>query len=180
MATVFSHALVGCTVLNLAAPEQFKNKRNYFIAGLTAMLPDIDYLGYVKHIPYESFWGHRGFTHSIVFSLGVGVFTAFALNRKLNLRFLGLWILFFFTTLSHPLVDAFTNGGLGVAFFSPYTTLRYFFPWTPIQVSPMGLGVFSQRGLAVALSEVYWIVLPCLLIFAIKKASQYPDITKKS
>jgi len=35
-----------------------------------------------------------------------------------------------------------TNGGLGIAFFSPFDPARYFLPWRPILVSPIGASVF--------------------------------------
>jgi inner membrane protein len=52
-------------------------------------------------------------------------------------------------------LDAMTNGGLGVAFFAPFDTTRYFFPWRPITVSPIGVGsFFTHRGALVVLSEI--------------------------
>jgi inner membrane protein len=61
------------------------------------------------------------------------------------------------------LLDAMTDGGLGVAFFSPFDNHRYFLPWTPIRVSPIGAARFwSARGLAVLRSEFFWIWLPAI------------------
>src|SRR5260370_33038895 len=58
-----------------------------------------------------------------------------------------------------------TDGGLGVAFFSPFDNHRYFLPWTPIRVSPIGLGrFFSPRGLEVLQSELLWIWLPAAVL----------------
>ena len=45
----------------------------------------------------------------------------------------------------------------GVAFFAPFNNTRFFFPWRPIEVSPIGLSFFSTRGMAVLLSELIWI-----------------------
>lgn len=59
------------------------------------------------------------------------------------------------------LLDAMTNGGRGIALLSPVSNQRYFLPWTPIEVSPIGVRAFiSQRGLAVMKSEILWIWLP--------------------
>jgi inner membrane protein len=44
---------------------------------------------------------------------------------------------------SHGILDAMTDGGLGVAFFSPFDDTRCFFPFRPIKVSPIGLSFFS-------------------------------------
>ena len=142
----------------MSAPR--RSTRNYLIGGLTAIVPDFDYFGFVNHVPYESLWGHRGLTHSIVFAIAVGLVAMLFANRKPSFLSWDFAMLFFVTTFSHPLLDACTNGGLGVAFFAPYNTHRYFFPWHPIQVSPMGLSFFSERGVAVLMSEFCWIVIP--------------------
>jgi len=58
-----------------------------------------------------------------------------------------------------------TNGGLGIAFFWPFTDTRYFLPWQPIEVSPIGAARFlNQRGLEVLQSELIWVVLPILSV----------------
>ncbi len=68
-------------------------------------------------------------------------------------------------TASHGFLDAMTDGGLGVAFFSPFGTTRYFLPWRPIRVSPIGLTrFFSYRGIAVLQSELLWIWFPAILL----------------
>jgi inner membrane protein len=69
-------------------------------------------------------------------------------------------VCFFAAAASHPLLDAPTGGGLGVAFFSPLDERRYFFGWRPIRVSPIGLAALSRRGLSALLSEVWWVWLP--------------------
>jgi inner membrane protein len=78
---------------------------------------------------------------------------------------LGLWAYFFLATASHGLLDAMTDGGLGVAFFSPFNNTRYFLPWRPILVSPIGVTrFFSSRGLEVVQSELLWIWFPTALL----------------
>src|SRR5205823_12908227 len=69
--------------------------------------------------------------------------------------------LFFAVTAAHPILDAMTNGGLGVAFFAPFENSRYFLPWRPVEVSPIGVrAFFTARGLAVLHSEFLWIWIP--------------------
>jgi inner membrane protein len=47
-----------------------------------------------------------------------------------------------------------TSGGLGIALFAPFDNTRYFYSFTPIKVSPIGVeAFFSARGLAVLKSE---------------------------
>jgi inner membrane protein len=70
-----------------------------------------------------------------------------------------------FATASHGLLDAMTDGGLGVAFLSPLDNRRYFLPWTPIRVSPIGVArFFGARGFAVLQTEVLWIWLPAAVL----------------
>jgi inner membrane protein len=47
-----------------------------------------------------------------------------------------------------------TNGGLGCALFWPFDDTRYFAPWRPIPVSPIGLGFFSAYGMFIAVVEL--------------------------
>jgi inner membrane protein len=61
---------------------------------------------------------------------------------------------------SHPLLDACTNGGLGVALGWPLDNHRFFFPWRPIEVSPIGVRFFSMHGWLVIQSELLWVWLP--------------------
>jgi len=75
------------------------------------------------------------------------------------------FLYFFILAASHGILDALTNGGNGIALLSPITNERYFFPWTPIEVSPLSIKAFiSQRGLTVLISELAWIWVPCFLI----------------
>ena len=46
-----------------------------------------------------------------------------------------------------------TTGGLGIEFFWPVDTHRYFLPWQFIPVAPLGARMLSARGLSVVLSE---------------------------
>ena len=64
------------------------------------------------------------------------------------------------------MLDALTDGGLGVAFFAPFSARRYFLPWRPVAVSPIGMGFFSERGLEVLGSEVVWVWLPSVALVA--------------
>lgn len=129
------------------------------VAGAVAtILPDFDVAAFRLDIPYEHMFGHRGFTHSIVFALLVAAIATPLLrvegHRRVTFAFL------FFCTISHGLLDACTNGGLGVAFFAPFSGKRYFLPWTPIRVSPLGVRFFGPRGLATLRSELVWLWLP--------------------
>lgn len=66
----------------------------------------------------------------------------------------------FICAASHPLLDAVTSGGLGVALAWPWSEQRFFAPWRPIRVSPFAPQFFSARGIATLLSELRWVWLP--------------------
>ena len=166
MASVFSHAVaalgIGACFYNPRIP-----KRVWAIGALCSVVPDLDVIGFEYGVPYGDFWGHRGFTHSLVFAAllaGVVLLAAFPHGLPSIGRF-SLWLYFFLATASHGFLDAMTDGGLGVAFFSPFDNRRYFLPWTPIRVSPIGVTrFFTARGLAVLQSELLWIWLPAGLL----------------
>ena len=52
------------------------------------------------------------------------------------------------------LLDAMTDGGRGVALLWPFTTARYFLPFRPIPVAPIGAAIFSAYGAQVTAIEV--------------------------
>jgi inner membrane protein len=158
MATIFSHSLVGVTLAALA-PAPLRNKKFYFWMALLPIVPDFDSIGFAFYIPYESFWGHRGITHSVLFSL-----IAALIVNTISFRKIVAFNFLFFATASHAFIDALTNGGLGVALYSPFSNERIFFGYRPIQVSPIGVHFFSKKGLEVLQNEFFWIVLPCIAI----------------
>ena len=95
-------------------------------AMIASVLPDADVVGLIFAVPYEHMLGHRGFSHSIAFALIIGLFGIF-FARKLNANRTVAFFLLFLSTVSHGALDALTNGGLGVAFFSPFNNARFFF-----------------------------------------------------
>jgi inner membrane protein len=166
MASVFSHAVaalgIGACFYRAGTP-----KRVWVAGAACSVIPDLDVIGFRFGIRYGDFWGHRGFTHSLVFAALLATAVTFIGFRRGLPSFgrLPLWSYLFLATASHGFLDAMTDGGLGVAFFSPFGNQRYFFPWTPILVSPLGLGpFFSHRGLEVLQSELLWIWLPAAVL----------------
>jgi inner membrane protein len=137
-------------------------------SALCAVLPDADALGFYLGVPYNSMFGHRGFSHSLLFALILGLLVTelfFGNSAPFSREWWSLVAFFFIVTASHPLLDMLTNGGLGAAIFSPFNTARYFFPWRPVQVSPIGVtSFFTARGLAVITSELLWIWLPLTVV----------------
>jgi inner membrane protein len=138
--------------------------RLWLLGVACAMAPDLDVLAFRFGIPYEHPLGHRGLAHSLPFAaLFAALLTFVALPRpRPGVSRLATWTYLFLATASHGVLDAFTNGGLGVALLAPFDTHRYFAPFRPIEVSPLGVDAFfSTRGAGVLLSELVWVWAPC-------------------
>jgi inner membrane protein len=160
MPTIFSHAFVAVAI-GATYPAEERPLRFWTLSMLSAVLPDADVIAFAFGIAYSDMFGHRGFSHSLLFALLLSCVVVSSFFREARGRERGLLILFFFlVTASHGLLDAVTNGGLGVAFFAPFDSTRYFFPFRPVEVSPIGIGFFSAEGVMVIASELFWIWLP--------------------
>lgn len=163
LATPLSHLAVPLA-LSVALGPDIVPPGLIALALACAVLPDIDALGLWLGIPYEHPLGHRGLTHSLPFAValaGAGVLLAPALGAD-PLTVFGVLLV---SAASHGLIDALTNGGLGVALFSPFSHRRSFLPWRVIEVSPLRpSALVSRRGLEVLRSEMRWVWLPCLVL----------------
>lgn len=142
------------------------------VAGaIVTILPDLDVVSFRLGIPYEHPFGHRGFTHSIVFAMIVALLGTWTLRLREHRR--ATFTFLFLCAMSHPILDAMTDGGLGIAFFAPFDNTRYFFPWTPIRVSPIGAGFFSARGLETLRSELMWVWVPCVVAAVVGRLARF-------
>ena len=167
MASAFSHAIASVAIGSLNFQSE-KNWKYWALGAFCAVIPDADAVGFWMGVPYNSLWGHRGFTHSFFFALLLAalVMILFYKNEKpLSKGWWALFITFFAATASHPLLDACTTGGLGVAFFAPFDDTRYFFPWKVIKVSPISVTrFFSNKGIQVLKSEFMWVWIPSFVV----------------
>jgi len=169
MASAFSHAVAALSIGTCFYRPQIP-KRLWVAGAACSVLPDIDVIGFRFGIHYGDFWGHRGFTHSLVFAVLLSGTAALVLSRRgiTAIRRFLLFAYLFLATASHGVLDAMTNGGLGVAFFSPFDNRRYFLPWRPIRVSPISVTRFiGARGHAVLQSELLWIWVPAFVFAAV-------------
>ena len=167
MASPLTHAVVAVTIVAVH-DLQPSAARTWLVAIACAIAPDFDALGFWLGVPYESFWGHRGFTHSMVFALLLSWICANWISHSSAVSRGRLWSVYFMAVLSHGVLDAMTDGGLGVAFFSPLDQTRYFFPFRPIQVSSMSLSdVVGPHGVSVLANECLWVWIPCGMIVTV-------------
>ena len=135
-----------------------------------SFLPDADVIGFGFGIGYGDEWGHRGATHSFVFALAVGIVSGLlaplARRPAITTAVLASLVL-----ASHPLLDILTDGGLGCALFWPFDQTRYFAPWRPIPVAPIGFSFFGSYGLSVALAEL--VIFTPLWWFAFRRQRRH-------
>jgi len=168
MASVFGHSIVGVTLVKLFASKH--NKLLLLFAVISTLLPDIDVIAFNFSIPYSHPLGHHGFTHSILFAFIWALLLMYFHGKKDRLTWFSV---IFFSTISHGVLDAMTSGGKGVGFLIPFNNERFFFPFRDIKVSPIGIKkFFSEWGLQVIISEIKYILIPCLLILLVRLVFQ--------
>ena len=171
-------ASIGHVAVGLAAArayERGETPRWPALLGWSALslLPDIDVVGFVRGVPYGAPWGHRGATHSFALAIAGGVVVGLC-ARRFNRPVLRTMAFAIVVLASHGLLDTMTDGGLGIALLWPFSLTRFFAPWQPIPVAPIGLDFFTLDGAMVALSEVA-LFLP-LWLFAFRVRVRVPAV----
>jgi inner membrane protein len=185
MASAFTHAFFAASLGTVMIPTHVpKRARLAALGALLAVLPDADVIAFAFGIPYADLLGHRGLSHSLAFAAAIGALFALAWGQGAKRHapkratlsnsndptapaFLRSFPYLFVAMASHGVLDAMTDGGLGVAFFAPFSSDRYFFGWRPILVSPIAVDrFFSLRGLRILRSEFFVVWLPSLALAA--------------
>ena len=172
MATTITHVLVA-SALSTLAPDKVSRLKVVVTLALVSALPDIDVVGFHNGIPYEHVMGHRGFTHSLSFAVLISLLCAFTVFRSVGIFSRAWWQLFgllLIASASHGILDAFTNGGLGIGFFIPFDNTRYFFPWRPLVVPPLEIeALLNGPAIPILISEFIWVGVPVLLALALHR-----------
>jgi inner membrane protein len=182
LATAFSHAFIALAAGRICFRRPMPAK--FWIAAVAASAaPDLDVLLHAVGVGWGEPWGHRGTTHSLFFAAALAFFLVVVLFRReappFGRAWWGLVGFFFVLVASHGFIDAFTDGGSGIAFFAPFSDERYFMPFQPLEVPPIGpTRMLSERGLQVMLSEWLWIWLPLtaltILVVVARRKPQEP------
>jgi inner membrane protein len=144
-------------------------KRLWALGVLCAIAPDADVAAFALGIPYEHPLGHRGLSHSLAFAAVLAAVATLAAFPRARAGFsrARAFAYLFLATASHGLLDACTDGGLGVALLAPFSDARFFAPLRPIEVSPIGVArFFSERGARILANEALWVGLPSALFAA--------------
>ncbi len=167
MATFVTHAVVPWLAGRRALPAEVR-KRVAAVALLCATLPDLDLVSYAYDVRPPSAWAHRGLTHSLGFAALASLLLCLVLlglSRRTRTWLPRAWALGFAAGASHGLIDMFTRGEVGVAYFWPVSSHRYLLPFHPVPVVPMGADEMLGRwGVVVLLNEVLLLWVPVLLL----------------
>jgi inner membrane protein len=170
MPTIITHAFVGAASSRLLPSPPTSV---LVLASVCALIPDADVISFKLGISYGADFGHRGFSHSVLFAMILGALVGWGMHRFSQQPKIGWikWAAFFsLVTVSHSLLDAFTDGGLGVAFLWPFDNARYFAPFRPIKVAPIALSrFFSSSVVPVLVSELVWVWLPMMALVLIRR-----------
>lgn len=130
-----------------------------------SLLPDIDVIGFALGVAYADPWGHRGATHSLAASIAVALVIGL-IASWIRLPVVRTTTVAGFVLTSHAFLDTMTDGGLGCALLWPFDLTRYFAPWRPIPVAPIGLDFFSQQSVTIVLTEL--VLFAPALVFALR------------
>ena len=169
-------ATLGHVAVGLAAARAYQHGRPprwpaaAFWSAL-AVLPDADIIGLALGVEYAAPWGHRGASHSLAFAAAVGAIVGLVATwfKAQGGR---TALLASVAVASHGLLDTLTDGGLGCALLWPFDLTRYFAPWQPLPVAPIGAGMLSPYGAIVVLAEL--VFFAPALFFALRPTTVQP------
>lgn len=150
------HVLVGAAAARFCRRDQRTIWHPFSAAVLwsgLSLLPDADVIGFRLGVRYADPWGHRGATHSFAFALIVGALV-WLVARLMKLAAGRAALTAVVVVASHAVLDTLTDGGLGCALLWPFSDERFFAPWTPLPVAPIGRAFLSAEGLRVGLTEL--------------------------
>ena len=165
MASAITHFIVGSTLALPAIRSELSSISPKWLipvsAGLLAVAPDFDTLVMrAFDIPHDSFFGHRGLFHSPFFlAIASAILASIAARGhagRIVARVAAMWSM---AAITHPVLDAMTDGGLGVMLLFPISTARVFLPWRPIHVSPLSIPRFFDNAGYILRSELPFCVV---------------------
>ena len=122
-----TQAALGAAIGEATLGKHIGNK-GAVLGAIVATIPDLDVALYLFYDKFEMLSIHRGFSHSIVFSMIGAFLIAYVLQRikwTKMVSYLKLWIFTWLTLFTHILLDAFTS--YGTQLFLPFTDRRISF-----------------------------------------------------
>lgn len=176
MPTIVTHAAVPiCLGIGLGSR---KIPPALLMTGIAfSMIPDLDVLAFKFGIAYANAFGHRGFTHSLLFAFALPTL-ALLFKNAFKVGYRRIWSFLTVSLLSHSVLDSLTTGGMGVGWLWPWSEERFFAPVQVIKVAPFQLAQYLKpNGIAVIQSELLWVWLPgvviMLALIALRRINNY-------
>jgi inner membrane protein len=124
-----THIALGACMGDAFAGKQL-GKRAMFLGAVAQSVPDIDFVASIWSSTSENLLAHRGFTHSILFTLLITPLLALVAERWHRPHDISLrkWILFFgVQAFIHLLIDGMNVYGVG--WFEPFSHYRVSYNW---------------------------------------------------
>ncbi len=122
-----TQAVLGAAIGEAVLGKKIGSKAALYGA-IIGSIPDFDVALRIFYSPYEMLSIHRGYSHSILFSILGALFLSFGLKRLHLFKPIYYSIIFLFTWLclfTHMLLDAFT--AYGTQLFLPFSNTRFGF-----------------------------------------------------
>ena len=167
MPTVITHAAVPLC-LGLGLGTKVIPPRLLFAGIVLAMLPDADVLAFKFGVAYGNVFGHRGFTHSLLFAFVVPILCVLIGRRWFRASLARCWLFLTVSLLSHSLLDSITTGAKAVCCLWPCSDVRLGAPWQVIKVAPFALSRYTTPyGQQVIVSELLWVWLPGVVLMGL-------------
>lgn len=164
------HLFIGLATARLHAGSGPLRLRPAAALVALAMAPDVDFLARHLGAAPGSPWLHRGALHSVAACLlAAALATWWAAEPGARGRFL---LAAAFAATSHPVLDAFTWGGAGIAFLWPLDGRRILAPFHLLEAAPMGARLVSAHGGAFLAREA--LLFSPLLLLALRRRRSVP------
>lgn len=122
-----THIALGACMGEAFAGHQV-GKKAMIWGALAQSIPDIDFIAAFWLNTSDNLLAHRGFTHSILFSLAITFVMAWFAerwHRPHNISYTRWWFFFCAAIMMHIFLDAFNNYGVG--WFEPFSNYRFSF-----------------------------------------------------
>jgi inner membrane protein len=111
-----------------------------------AEFPDFDIFPVALGVPDAGLLGHRGFSHSLLAAVMLGLLAA-AIGRRFGWPFVRTAVAATLAAASHGILDACCEGGRGIPLLWPLSSTRFLFPWRVLPDAPRGISMLSRAGL---------------------------------
>jgi len=151
-------------------------------AMIAATLPDLDAIWkHFLHLGSGSIYSHRGAAHSLFAALLVGAILSI-FCKWFRVQRLTAAVVIAASTASHGLLDMMTDGGEGVAYLWPVTSVRLFADWRPLHSTQVHRAHFVGEALLRIRSEIWQLVLPmtAIMLLAVAGRAAVRAVRRKS